>query len=474
VENFPPPYSRSGVRVQREFRGRALDSAALSAMIEALLPCFVPPPERTPAMPPPTGPSRRRFLQATAAALAAPAVLVRADRGPNDRINLGFIGVGTMGRGHLGAFLGYPEVQVIAVCDVVAERRDDARKRVEQRYADARKSGAYKGCAAYNDFRELLGRKDLDAVVIATPDHWHAIPCVLAAAAGKDIYCEKPLTLAIAQGRKIVNAVKQHKVVFQTGSQQRSEYGGKFRRAAELVRNGRIGKVRTVRVGVGGPAVPCDLPAQEVPAGTDWDLWLGPAPKRGYNEILCPKGIHRHFPAWRNYREYANGGLADMGAHHFDIAQWALGMDGSGPVKVEPPAGKKTTGLKYTYVNGVVMIHGGPGGCTFEGSEGTIYVDRDKLESKPASILMEKLGERDVQLYHAYNHRKNWLECIRSRKETICPAEVGHRSATVCHLGNIGYWLRTPLQWGPVKERFVDNDEANKWVDRALREPWKL
>jgi predicted dehydrogenase len=423
-------------------------------------------------------PSRRRFLQASAAALAAPTVLVPARRGgadskPNERLALGFIGVGTMGRGHVHAFLGYPDVQVVAVCDVVAQRRDSAKKMVEDHYGRQEKSG-YKGCATYNDFRELLARKDVDAVVIATPDHWHAIPCVEAAAARKDIYCEKPLTLAIAWGRKVVDAVKKNKVVFQTGSQQRSEYGGKFRRAAELVRNGRLGKVHTVRVGVGGPAVPCDLPAQEAPAGTDWDLWLGPAPKRGYNEILCPKGVHGHFPAWRNYREYANGALADMGAHHFDIAQWALGMDGSGPVKIEPPAGKATTGLKYTYANGVVMFHGGRSGCTFEGADGTLYVDRDKLESKPARILDEKLGDKDVRLYHATDHRKNWLECVRSRKETICPAEVGHRSATVCHLGNIGYWVRQPLRWGPVEERFVENDEANKWVDRALREPWKL
>src|SRR5262249_42935942 len=155
-------------------------------------------------------------------------------------------------------------------------------------------------------------RKDIDAVVIATPDHWHAIPCVLAAQAGKDIYCEKPLTLAIAQGRKIAEAVAKHKIVFQTGSQQRSEFGGRFRTAVEYVRNGRVGKVKTVRIGVGGPPKPCDLPEEAVPAGTDWDRWLGPAPKRGYSSVLCPKGVHGHFPAWRNYREYAGGGLADM------------------------------------------------------------------------------------------------------------------------------------------------------------------
>jgi predicted dehydrogenase len=171
----------------------------------------------------------------------------------------------------------------------------------------------------------LLARKDIDAVVIATPDHWHALACVRAAQVKKDIYCEKPLTHRIAQGRKIVEAVRSNDVVFQTGSQQRSEFGGKFRTAVEYVRNGRIGKVKTVRIGVGGPPIACDLPTQSIPEGTDWNLWLGPAAERGYHEELCPKGVHKHFPAWRRYKEFGGGAIADMGAHHFDIAQWALG-----------------------------------------------------------------------------------------------------------------------------------------------------
>lgn len=420
--------------------------------------------------------TRRRFVQTLAAAgMAAPAILRGAERSPNDRINLGFIGVGTMGRGHVGSFLRYPEAQIVAICDVVAERRDNCQKMVEEHYAKAKDKGTFKDCKVYNDFRELLDRKDIDAVVIATPDHWHAIPCVLAARSGKDIYCEKPLTVAIAQGRKIVEAVRKHKVVFQTGSQQRSEFGGRFRLAVELVRNGRIGKVKTVRIGVGGPARPCDLPDQEVPAGTDWDLWLGPAAKRGYNEVLCPKGIHKHFPAWRNYREYAGGGLADMGAHHFDIAQWALDMDAGGPVKIEPPSDpKQTSGLKFTYASGIEMFHGGPADCVFEGSEGTILVSRGKIESKPDTIVQQPIGDKDFHVYPSSDHRKNWLECIRSRKDPICTAEIGHRSATICHLGNIGYWLNRPLRWDPVKERFIDDAEANKLVDRELREPWKL
>jgi predicted dehydrogenase len=272
----------------------------------------------------------------------------------------------------------------------------------------------------------------------------------------------------------VADEAKKNGVVFQTGSQQRSEFGGKFRQAAEYVRNGRIGKIKTVRIGVGDPAIACDLPEKETPAGTDWDFWLGPAPARGYNEILCPKGVHNHFPDWRKYREYGGGGLADMGAHHFDIAQWALDMDNSGPVKIEPPEGQEKTGLKYVYANGVEMFHGGPSGCTFEGTDGTIYVDRDKLESIPMDLFKEPLGGKDVRLYVASDHRKNWLECIQNDKATICPAEIGHRSASVCHLGNIGYRLRRTLKWDPEKERFAADDEANKLVTRAMRDPWKL
>src|SRR5262245_48082377 len=362
--------------------------------------------------------SRRRFLQASAAAGVATPIIMstplygQARKPPSERVTLGFIGVGTMGRYHLHSFLGNPEVQVVAVCDVVKERLEQAQKDVQQRYAAQKGKGSYDGCQAYHDFHDLLGSEEIDAVVIATPDHWHAIPCVEAARAGKDIYCEKPLTLAIAQGQAIIREVRESEVVFQTGSQQRTEFGGFFRKAVELVRNGHIGQVKTVRIGVGAPAVPCDLPTQPVPSGTDWDFWLGPAPKRGYNDILCPKGIHKHFPAWRNYREYAGGILADMGAHHFDIAQWALGMDKTGPVKVKPPL-KGNSGLKFTYANGIEMYHGGPTDCTFEGTEGTIFVSRGKLWSKPERIAEQPLAPGDLRCYPANNHHKNWLDCVR-------------------------------------------------------------
>lgn len=422
-------------------------------------------------------PSRRSFLQTAAASVAAVPVVThdlfaREKAKPGERITLGFIGVGTMGRGHLGGFLGMADVQVAAVCDVVRERRDSAQKMVEDRYSKDKKT-EYKGCKSYTDFRQLLDRPDIDAVVIATPDHWHTIPCILAARAKKDIYCEKPLTHTIAEGRQLVNEVQKAGVIFQTGSQQRSEFGGRFRQAVEYVRNGRIGKVEKIRIGVAGPAVPCDLPEQEVPEGTDWDLWLGPAPKRGYNEILCPKGIHKHFPAWRKYLEYGGGQIADMGAHHFDIAQWALDMDGSGPIKILPPE-KGDKGLRYLYANGVEMTHGGEADCVFVGTMGTIRVSRDKIASDPVDLFKTPIDAKEYHVYPSSNHRRNWIECIRTRKPCICPAEVGHRSAAICHLGNIGYWLRRELKWDPKQEQFLGDAEANKLLSREPRSQWKI
>jgi predicted dehydrogenase len=429
----------------------------------------------------PTRTSRRRFLAASAAApfLLDPRVHAqdreaqnRQGQGPNGRINLGCIGVGIMGRGLMQGFLGNSGVQVVAVCDVHRQRRDNAVEIVHRAYARDRKSGAYRGCAAFNDFRELLARRDIDAVVIATPDHWHAIPAILACRARKDVYCEKPLSLTIAEGRAIVQAARDNNVVFQTGSQQRTEFGGRFRRAVEYVRSGRIGRVRTVRVGVGGPAVPCDLPAEQLPEGIDWEMWNGPSPAREFNHVLCPLGVHNHFPAWRNYREYAGGQLADMGAHHFDIAQWALDMDSSAPTEIHPPE-RGNSGLRFVYANGVEMFHGGRSGCTFEGADGTIYVDRGALESTPASILEQPLTDRDFRLPDiGNNHRNNWLDCIRTRRRPVADVEIGARSAQVCQLGNIGYWLRRPLRWNSQREEFMGDDEANRLRSRENRAPW--
>jgi predicted dehydrogenase len=426
--------------------------------------------------------TRRTFL----AASAAPLVLANRAVAANDKLTLGFIGVGMMGRGHLGGFLGRKDVEVVAIADCYKTRLDSAVSMVEEKYADRKKSGEWKGVKALADFRQLLDDKSIDAVVIGTPDHWHANMAVLAARAGKHIYCEKPLTHNIAEGRWIVDEVKKAKVTFQVGSQQRSEFSNRFRAAVEMIWNGWIGTIKTIRIGVGVPNRPCDLPTQELPPGLDWDMWQGPAPERGYNEVLCPKGIHRHFPKWREYREYAGGYVADMGAHHFDIAQWALKMDNSGPVEINPPTDpKKLSGLTYTYANGVKMIHGefekGRDGkeisadCVFEGSEGTILVGRGQLDVRFKSGSKAVFPEKVERVLPSGDHRQNWLDAIKAGKtECICTPEIGHRTATVCHLGNLGYQLRRKLKWDPVKEEFANDEEANKLRSREPRAKWKV
>jgi predicted dehydrogenase len=423
--------------------------------------------------------TRRRFVQQSAATMALPWIISSSSLGAQDaeaaseRLNLGFIGMGRMNRGHLGHFLRQSDVQVVAVCDVDTTRREHAHQTVEERYAEATKDGAFSGCEAYEDYRELLARKDIDAVVIATPDHWHAIPVIEACQAGKDIYCEKPLSLTIHEAKMMLDAVRKHDVVFQTGSQQRSSR--EFRRACELVRNGRIGKLQRIIVDVGDPSRPCDLPEEEMEPGLNWDAWLGPAPSRPYNSVLSPRGIHDHFPAWRDYQEYSGGMMTDWGAHHFDIAQWALDMDQSGPVEIIPPDDPQAQrGVRYVYANGVEVIHGESGGVRMIGEEGEILVNRGKLESNPESILESPREEGDVRLYRSPGHQRDWLNCIRSRSRPICDVEVGARSVTVCHLGNLAYWHHRKLKWDPKNWQVIDDDEANGWLDRQRRDPWQL
>jgi len=417
--------------------------------------------------------SRRSFLKsAGAAALAAPYVITSSALGAegkpaaSDRLTMGFIGVGGMGRGNLGSFLGHREVQVLAVCEVDTEKLEAAKKQVEDRYGKEIEKGQYKGCGVYRDFRELVYRDDLDAVCISTPDHWHAVPAIEAAKNGKDIYCEKPLSLTIGEARAMIKAVRRYERVFQTGSQQRSS--SNFRFACEMVQSGRIGKVQTINVNVGGPSRDCYLPPAPVPEGLDWDAWLGPAPWRPYS-----KGIHPG--SWRSYRDYSGGGMTDWGAHHFDIAQWGMGMDGSGPAEVYPPDGKDVARLTYKYANGTIMYRGGGGnGVLFTGEHGKIEVNRGHLKTWPEEMKNEKTAPGEVHLYDSRSHRGNFLECIRSRRKPICDVEIGCRSATVCHIGNIAYWLKRPLKWDPVKEQFIGDAEANRWLDRPKRAPWTL
>jgi predicted dehydrogenase len=425
--------------------------------------------------------SRRRFLQ-TSAIVSAPFILPsgmwgasKSGKGPNNRITLGLIGMGRRLTGIAGAFAESDDAQMVAVSDCVDARLDYGMQRVRDLYTKKKRSS--EGLKAHKDFREIIADKSIDAVAIGTPDHWHAIMSVLAAKAGKHVYCEKPLTRTIGEGRAVVKAARDNKIVFQTGSQQRTEYGGKFRKAVEYVRSGRIGELKKVYIGVGGPPVPDNLPDEDLPEGINWDMWLGPAPQRGFNEVLCPIGVHKHFPAWRRYREYAGGSLSDIGAHHFDIAQWAMDEDASGPVRVTPPDDPKATqGLSFRYKSGIEMIHGqklGRKGCVFVGTKGEIYVDRSTLESTPGKILETPLEKNDFHLPKINSrHQLNWLDCVRSGERPVADVEIGHRTNTVCMLANLGYQLNRELRWDPKKETFANDKEASDLILQPERKAW--
>lgn len=443
-------------------------------------------------------PSRRRFLS-QAAALGVPLIVPASALGrddkppPSKRITVGVIGAGNMGMGDIRGFLGDKRAQVVAVCDVNKESagywaggiagREPAKRLIEDSYAADKKSGTYKGCDTYVDFRELIGRKDIDVVVVSTPDHWHAIPVIAAAKAGKDIYCQKPLSLTIAEGRAMSDAVKKHKRVFQTGSQQRSD--SNFRRACELVRNGRIGKVKTVRVGLPGGrpdyAKTADRKKPEpVPKGFEYDLWLGPAPEAAYAPARC----HVNF---RWIYDYSGGQVTDWGGHHPDCAQWGLGTEHTGPVEIRnakatfPPDELWNTATEHyfeaIYADGVKMIVSNKEkmGVLWEGTEGWISADRGKHDASNKSILDSKIGPDEIHLYESSNHYRNFIDCVISRKETVAPVETAHRSITICHLGNIAMRLgREKLKWDPVTEQIVDDAEAAKMLSRPYRGAWKL
>ncbi len=433
------------------------------------------------------GISRRRFLQRSAlfaaGAVAAPCLVPGTALGngkaaaASNRITIGFIGIGKMAKGHLGAFLGDPGVQVLAICDVERGRREGQAQRVNAHYAEREGAGTYVGCGAYVDFRELCARTDIDAVVIATPDHWHGLAALEAARNGKDIYLEKPMTHTIEEGKALVKAVRRYGRILQVGSQQRSDTA--FRQACELVRNGRIGTVREVFVNIGGPPLPdARLAQQAAPEGLDWDFWVGPAPFRPYNAELAPPESFDGWPNWRSYRDFGGGGMCDFGAHHFDIAQWGLGTDDTGPVEVLYPDGKDIKRMTFVYANGIRMYHGGGearAATEWVGTAGRVSVNRGQyLVTEPASLKYETLGPGETHLYASDNHKDNWLEAVRTRREPICPVEIGHRTATICNMGNIAYYLRRSLKWDPAKEVFVNDPEANRLLGYAMRSPWRI
>ena len=416
--------------------------------------------------------SRRKFLKTAAAtAVVAPNIISSqawANK-PSETINLGFIGIGKQSGGHLGFFLGQKDCRVLGLAEVAKVRRDHALNRVNKKY------GADNGCKAHNDFREVLTDKRIDAVVIGTPDHWHAIPSIMAAEAKKDVYCEKPLTVTIHAALETLKAARKNDVVYQVGSQQRTEFGGHFRKAVECIRNGRVGNVSKIKIGVGGPGVPCDLPTEKRPEGIDWDMWQGAAPERMFNSVLCPTNIHGHFPQWRRYREYAGGGLSDMGAHHYDIAKWAMDIDETGPVKIIPPK-NGTSGLKMIYADGLEIIHESTkdpfNDVIFYGDEGTLFVDRRGITANPKSAVDSPFGPKDWRLPDiGPSHRRNWIDCIRSRKRPVADVSFGAHTSILCSLANHGYQLGREMNWDPKKYEFPD-DKNNKRKSSELL--WEL
>ena len=422
---------------------------------------------------------------------------------PNERITVGLIGHGCMGRGHLHRLAGDPEIQVLAVCDVDRLRRDQGKEHVEDVYASRRRGAPYRGCATYNDYHDLLARQDIDAVVIVTPDHWHALLAIDAAKAGKDIYCEKPISLTIRQGRQLVETVQRYDRIFQTGTQYRSI--PTIREVCNFVRAGGLGKIKSVftlwgklggHLGVDSYAPQhFALPAEPVPEGLDWDLWVGPAPWQPYNSAYHRNPIPGVVP-WAFHEDFGAAAVTWYHSHAADVIQYALGAENSGPVEfIHPSTGQYPT-LTCRYANGTLLHlvdHWGmvkdlykavPADARLEGNFGGVFVGErgwvtsmstgGPIEGGPGDLFERmKLATREVNIGDN-DHHANWFDCIRTRRQPNCPPEIGHRGASLGHLTILTYKLGRSLKWDPAKEEFVGDPEATRLLARATRSPWRL
>lgn len=439
--------------------------------------------------------NRRTFLRQSlaATALAGPLVLpsrLWADgpQRPGNRIHVGLIGTGQIMTGlHLPKLLRMPDVQVVALCDVDASHLNAVLDTVHATYARQSPSGSFRGCRGYADFRELLAREDVDVVFIGTPDHWHALIALAAMQAGKDVYGEKPLGLTIAEGQALVRAVQRHGRVFQIGTQLRSH--PLVKRLCELVRNGVIGEVRRVQVGLPeAPHIPPE-PTMPVPEGFDYDFWLGPAPWQAYT----PRRCHNTF---RLILDYSGGTITDLGTHYLDVMQWALGLDHTGPVEIEgrgrfDPNGLSDVALTYQftlkYANGVVAdcSTDHPWGVRWEGDDGWIYVplggpgpETSPKTKVPAfsdpAILQATLPDTAIRFHPSLDPHQTFVDCVRSRGQPAAPISSGHRATSTCHLANIALRLGRKVRWDPGQETFIGDASANQMLSRAMREPWRL
>ncbi len=429
------------------------------------------------------GTNRRQFLQSAAAAGVAGVSLPIIGRAraadspaPSDKITIGCIGVGGMGTGNMKVFVGLPNCRVVAVCDTYEDRRRRAKSIVDDNYGN-------QDCQMYGDFRELLARQDIDAVMIAPQDHWHVIVATAAAKAGKDMYCEKPLGVSVEQGQQIRDAVRGAKRVFQTGTWQRSQR--KFQQAVELVRHGYVGKIHTVEV-----AAPCaqyrpkykgSLDPQPVPAGFDWEMWRGPAPAKPYN----PGRVA--WPDWYLISDYCAGFITNWGVHHLDIANWGCPQLGTEPFEVECDEVLRKEGLTdnsetwsatFNYASGLKMIYKDDSqqktGTRFIGDEGWVHVDRAGIWSEPESLLKVKLTPDQAPITDSKHHQDNFLDCVRSRQDPVSDIDAAYVASTLGLLADISGRLGQKLKWDPQHERFVDHDDANAMLTRTLHNGWKV
>ena len=433
--------------------------------------------------------SRRRFLEATAVASAPfilPSGILSAKVKPNDKISVGFIGMGIQNRGLQNRFMADSNVVAVAVSDCDTTRRNTARDRANKRYQN-------NDCKAYNDYREIINRKDIDAVCIATPDHWHAIQTVEAVNSGKDVYCEKPLTHNVHESIQVMKAVAKKKAILQTGSMQRSSR--EFRVACELVRNGVIGKVKSTAVNIGNAGIPCDLPTEKEEPGLDWNRWIGPGPMRGYSSVLSPRGNHGHFPNWRSYKEYGGGMVCDWGAHMIDILHWGLGVDDSGPVATIPAENPKALkGAQLVYDGNIPMMHGTGMGSSFYGTEGRVECHRGRiglwlgdkfiagrtggdrnvnLSKELDKLESEFLKDAKVKLYRSSSHIPDFLNSMRTRKKPCTHEIIGARTSIACHLLNQTYYNHTAIKWNPKKNTFAAGGDP-AWLTRNYRGEFKV
>lgn len=429
--------------------------------------------------------NRRRFLlQTTAAAgaLSAPLVIKASVLGgqaatpPSDKVTIGCIGVGGMGTGNMQAFLGLEDCRVVAVCDAYEDRQKKAKALVDAQYGD-------NGCATYGDYREVLARSDIDAVMIAVQDHWHALIAVAAVAAGKDLYCEKPLGVSVEEGQRIRDAVRKAKRVFQTGTWQRSQR--KFQHACELARNGYLGKIHTVEVAAPGPnyqpKYDGTLDPQPVPPGFDWNMWRGPAPDKPYN----PGRVA--WPDWYLIWDYCAGFITNWGVHHLDIANWGCPQLGTESFTVECRATYRNKGFTdnveswnstFAYESGLTMLFTDSQqqkpGCRFVGDKGWVYVDRSGTTAEPASLLHVRLTPEEVHLTDSDHHQGDFVRCVRNRKDPVSHVDAAYHASTLGLVADIAARLQQKLKWDPQQEQFVGSDEANKLLTRPLHNGWKL